>query len=128
MRCAHTGSAERRHGGTLRHFEAYSWVVSGHAVRSVKRWVTSSLAGLLLSSAGITVYFLSENAPQGCFAPFGSGTGVVPSARRSGVDCTVANWSYSLAIAAVICGADVALFGLIAIARDRVSPIDDRAS
>ena len=103
-------------------------LVSVHAEKSVNRRVAIVLAGVLLCVAGIVVFLLTKHARQDCFAPLGSGTGVVPSARHSGLNCTVANWSYSLAIAAVICGAVLALLGIVVIVRDRVASIGDRAS
>jgi hypothetical protein len=94
----------------------------------VNRRVVCIVAGLLLTSAGIVSCLLSGHAHNMCFDPFGSGTGIVPSARRSGVNCTVANWSYSLGVVAIVSGAIVSALGLVVVVRDRVAPIDVRPS
>ena len=86
------------------------------------------LSGLGLCVAGVIVFLLSAHAHRDCFAPWGSGTGVVPSTRPQVTDCTVANWSYSLAIVAFIGGTVIALLGIVVMIRDHVAPVTDRAS
>jgi hypothetical protein len=94
----------------------------------VNRRVATVVSGLLVCVAGIIVSFLSEHAYQHCVVQIGSGMEPVPSAGRSGINCTVANWSHALAIAAVVCGALAALLATIVILRDRPAPIGDQDS